>query len=261
METNYNRNTETPETEKPWAGKFSNLKSGRLFGGLIIITVGILLLIRQMGFDLPDWLISWEVLLIVLGLYVGVRHSFRGPAWFILIALGSIFLIDDFDPTLSVRQYAFPVAIIIVGLIVMLRPKSSKFSSAKIWEDTTTPAVNDPLSPDDVIDSVSIFGAIKKNIISKNFRGGEITTIFGGSELNLTQADSHGRIVIEITQIFAGTKLIVPPHWRIHAEEVVSIFGGLDDKRPPHREGDYDNNKVLILKGTSIFGGIDIKSF
>jgi hypothetical protein len=86
-------------------------------------------------------------------------------------------------------------------------------------------------------------------------------TIFGGTELNFGQADMNNRIVLDITQIFGGAKLIVPPHWRIHSEEIVSIFGSVEDKRPIVANPTYDENKVLILKGTNIFGGIDIKSY
>ncbi|HEX6891115.1 MAG TPA: hypothetical protein VF141_10480, partial [Chryseolinea sp.] len=83
---------------------------------------------------------------------------------------------------------------------------------------------------------------------------------FGGVEINLTQADITGRVPIEIVQIFGGTKLIVPSHWKIDTEEVVSVFGGLNDKRQVQNTV-MDPSKVLVLKGTTFFGGIDIKSF
>jgi hypothetical protein len=42
---------------------------------------------------------------------------------------------------------------------------------------------------------------------------------------------------------------------------MVTIFGGLNDKRPmPVQTGSADS-KVIVLKGTCIFGGIDIKSY
>ncbi|MBT1689751.1 hypothetical protein KK078_24530, partial [Fulvivirgaceae bacterium PWU37] len=111
-----------------------------------------------------------------------------------------------------------------------------------------------------LIDSVTIFGGTKKVIISKDFQGGSAVTVFGGAEINLTQADIQGRAVLDLVQIFGGAKLVVPANWRIQADEMVSIFGGLDDKRNPATLNP-DDNKVLILKGTSIFGGIDIKSY
>jgi hypothetical protein len=261
METDDRRTLENP----PRPDKHMNFRepsgsrSGRVFGGLIIIAIGTIILARQMGVDFPYWLLSWEVLLIVLGLYVGFRHSFRGPVWIILLLVGSIFLIDDIEPTLRFQKYIWPVILIAVGLIVILRPKKKHIEPFGAWE--SNPVSADPKSPDDTIDSVVIFGGVKRKIISKSFRGGELTTIFGGTEIDLTQADVSRPIDLELTQIFGGTKLIVPAHWRIQSEDLVSIFGGLDDKRAAMLDASVDPAKVLVLRGTCIFGGIDIKSF
>jgi predicted membrane protein len=83
--------------------------------------------------------------------------------------------------------------------------------------------------------------------------------VFGGSELDFTQADINGRVYIDITQIFGGTKIIVPSHWMV-ISDVASVFAGFDDKRI-RTSAPLDNTKILVFKGTSIFGGIDIRSY
>jgi len=105
---------------------------------------------------------------------------------------------------------------------------------------------------------VTIFSSVKKKVFSKNFKGGDVVSIFGGAEINLSQADFNGTIAIEVVQIFGGTKLIIPPHWQIRSE-MVAIFGGIEDKRPPQMH--YDEDKVVVLNGTTFFGGIEIKSY
>src|SRR5690606_41272345 len=98
-----------------------------------------------------------------------------------------------------------------------------------------------------------------RSIFAKNFKGGDLTAIFGGNELNLAQADFTGTAVLEVVNIFGGTTIVVPANWHIK-HEMVNIFGGTDDKRvsaPPENEP----SKVLILNGLSIFGGVEIKSF
>jgi hypothetical protein len=40
---------------------------------------------------------------------------------------------------------------------------------------------------------------------------------------------------------------------------MVAVFGGIEDKRPPQMT--YDEDKVVILNGTTFFGGIEIKSY
>ena len=84
--------------------------------------------------------------------------------------------------------------------------------------------------------------------------------VFGGVEINLTQSDINGRAEIEVVQMFGGTKIIVPPHWKVQSDELVCIFGSLEDKRQI-AGSTVDPNKTLVLKGTCIFGGIDLRSF
>jgi predicted membrane protein len=242
--------------------------SGRALAGVLIITVGVLLLADRSGaINLPEWLVSWPMILITVGTYLGVRHGFRGPAWIIMILVGSIFLVGEINDELDFRNYTFPLIVIAIGLVMIFRPqkknrekwrKSMQDMKADITSATTS---NARATSDDFLDTVTVFGGVKKNIISKTFQGGELTTFFGGTELNLTQADVNGRVVIEITQMFGGTKLIVPPNWRIKSDDMVAIFGGLDDKRPTQNEMVYDNEKVLVLRGTCIFGGIEIRSY
>ncbi|MES2848283.1 MAG: LiaF domain-containing protein, partial [Bacteroidota bacterium] len=109
------------------------------------------------------------------------------------------------------------------------------------------------------LDATAIFGAVKKIIVSKNFRGGDATSIFGGSEIDLSKADINGTVKIDVTAILGGVKLIVPPHWTVR-QDVTAIFGGVDDKRDTYNVVTAQN-KVLILDGTAFMGGIEISSY
>ncbi|HWK59341.1 MAG TPA: hypothetical protein VNQ80_18510 [Parapedobacter sp.] len=114
------------------------------------------------------------------------------------------------------------------------------------------------LTNDDYLKSTAVFSDVKKTVISKRFQGGEIVNVCGGTDVNLIQADIQQPIVIDVFQLFAGTKIIVPAHWKIQSE-VVSVFGEVDDRR--FSQGTpYDDQKVVYIKGTSLFGGITIKN-
>ena len=95
-------------------------------------------------------------------------------------------------------------------------------------------------------------------MLSKNFKGGDVVAFMGGTEINLTQADFNGRVMIDTFNMFGGTKLIIPADWEVQSD-IVAIFGGVDDKRPPATNA--VPNKVLHLDGTCIFGGLEIKSY
>lgn len=250
--------------------------------GFLLIIIGGVLLAKQVGVPIPLWMFNWHFALILLGLLVGIRHGFRHAIWLILILVGSYFLIQDYYPALGIRQYAWPLGIIAVGLFFIFRPKNhykriwweqweEQYKDAKSWQRkserkeqwkkykeayTTTTGY----SSEDYLDVVSILGGIKKNILSKNFKGGEAVSILGGIELNLSQADINGRVVLDLTQVLGGTKLIIPPHWDLRSELSVSVLGSIDDKRSLENVI-IDSNKVLVLKGVSVFGGIDIRSY
>lgn len=256
MET-YNKNTGTSGQASENIPIEHN-RSGRIIGGLIVVVIGVVLLARKAGMDFPNWIFSFETLLIALGLYLGFRNSFKGFGWVIPILIGGFLLIDDFYPYYDISNYTWPLIIIGLGLFIIFRA-GKKTRDWKKWDAGLSTTEN---GMDDYLDSTVVFGGVKKNIISKNFRGGEAVTIFGGTEINLTQADVNGVIVMDLTQIFGGTKLIVPPHWKIQSKDLVAIFGGVEDKRPLLSNPLTDDmNKVLILKGTCLFGGIDIKSY
>ncbi len=252
METQDNNNTGL-STEN----SNGNFRNGRALGGIVIVVVGTLLLIDRMGMDLPGWLFSFPMIPIAIGIYIGARQRFKNLNWLIPVAFGVAFLIFN-EVDIDAHQYIWPAIIIAVGLAMILRPTRSR-RSEKYWQEFGKQ--NSERSSEDYIDSTTIFGGIKKNIISKDFKGGESFCMFGGAEINLMQADINGRVVIELTQIFGGTKLVIPPHWKLQSEEVVSIFGGLDDKRPIVQNTSIDDSKVIVLRGTCLFGGIDIKSY
>lgn len=113
---------------------------------------------------------------------------------------------------------------------------------------------------EDYVESTSFMGGVKKNVLSKKFKGADITNVFGGAEINLSQADMESTATMELTNVFGGTKLIIPPHWEINSE-LVSVFGSIEDKRPIQPNTAMGEAKILVLRGTTFFGGIDIKSY
>lgn len=240
---------------------------GRVWTGLFIVGAGVLLLAFKLGAPLPERIFSWPLGLIAFGLLLCLRHNFRSPAGLILILIGTLNFVDRLNPGLRLHEYIAPLVIICIGLIVAFRPRRScgfgrrwkeKYANDpnQRWNRVEDEKKNDNA---DYINSISVFGGVKKNILSKNFKGGEITCFMGGAEFNLSQADIQGQVVLEVTQVFGGTKLIVPANWHIKSE-VVTVFGGMEDKRPL-QAGNMNYDKVLLLIGTTVFGGIDIRSY
>ena len=254
-------------------------RSGRVLAGLIIVCIGMVFLLRQMGFFFPGWVFSWPMILIAIGIYSGAHNSFRNRGWLVVVGIGLIFLAPDVLPEVNLWRFSFPALIIFVGVMIMFGSRRKKWKDEEwykneykdkwkdeyknhwkdSWKDYSNPNINPGTnSYDDYLEIVSVFSNLKKMVVSKTFKGGDIVNIFGGTELNLTQADIQGTVRLEAVQIFGGAKIIVPRNWKV-VSDMVAIFGGMDDKRMPN-DSEMDPTKVLIIEGVSIFGGIDIIS-
>jgi predicted membrane protein len=241
-----------------------------VFPGLFLLAIGALLLSKQMGTVFPDWLFTWQALLIAIGVFLGLRHGFRGGAWAIQILVGSVFLVEEMNPAIHLKKYIWPLILIGIGLLIIFRPSRcrrwrhsrrfrEKFEKWQQSGNNYVPEGPDTYSKEDYVDVTSIFGGVKKIIVTKNFKGGDITNFMGGTELNLSQADIQGTVTIDATNIFGGAKLVVPASWDVKSD-ATAIFGGVEDKRDLHAIKP-DPNKTLIIDGTCIFGGIEIRNY
>ena len=95
-------------------------KKGNLWAGLVLIAVGALLVSRQFGVYYPEWIFSWEMIVVVIGILVGMKSGFRDYGWAIIIGIGLIFLFDDIFQEMPVHQYGWPILITAVGVFVLM---------------------------------------------------------------------------------------------------------------------------------------------
>lgn len=256
----------------------------RIWTGLGLLCAGILLWSYKMGAPIPHWVFTWPVLLITIGFLIGIKSRFHNPGAFIMMLVGGVFLIDQAVPELNFHDYILPAVLIGVGLIYILKPRKTwSHRIERHWENPRRPPFSSPYPKNPVegtpstpsnsavagstvtgddseyLEINAVLGGVKKLILSKNFKGGEINSFMGGTELNLMQADIQQPVVLEVHNIFGGTKLIVPANWDVK-NEVTAVFGGIDDKRNLNT-GIPDAGKTLILKGTCVFGGIEVSNY
>jgi hypothetical protein len=118
--------------------------------------------------------------------------------------------------------------------------------------DATTPELDA-----DEIDLVVTFGPLDFRSEASAFRGGSVTTWFGGGTLDLRGAtlDPAGA-TLRTNALFGGGNLIVPDDWRVEPH-LVGI-GGAGDSRPDGNPP--EGAPTLRLEGTAIFGGWGITS-
>ena len=258
METNNNLN-QNPQQQPQQLRK----KKRSLFG-LVIIGIGVWWLLSRMDIlSVPPWILSWPVILMGVGIFQLVASEFKKKGGYITLAAGALFFVKqqrllpaEFDP------YFWPVVLIGVGLAVFIgRNRSSKFEKKMDeWADHKAAHPNAELDNSETLDSLVIMGGTHKDIISKNFKGGEITCIMGGTELYFGKADLQQEAIIDVTVLMAGIKILVPQNWNVNIN-TTNILGGVDDKRHRHLESPVEKNKSLTITGTVMMGGIDLQSY
>ena len=268
--------------------RINNNDGGMIFG-FIILAVGVLILLRKLDVFYPDWLLSWPMILIGVGVITLVKHEFKSFFGIMMLGLGMYFLLErEFNFDFGVQRFIFPIALIFVGiyLITQKRKEQQALSDIqdKINSKSTPPATSSEYSKTEdtssfssqasggksyagmsgvsgtsYSDRVSIMSGINKRMLTKDFQGGKLTAAFGGIDLDLTQSDFSGIVNLQVDVIFGAIKLVVPPHWDVRVE-VTNIAAGVEDKRA-YRQAEVDPDKVLVIRGTVFFGGLEIKSY
>jgi len=253
--------------------KFTDNNSSRVWTGVTIMVVGLVLFLRNQGVDIPSWIISWPMLLIVIGLLVGYKRNFNGGGWLAMVLIGGFFTLGKITDY-SFSKYYFSLAFIALGLFLIFKPKRlgkrklnamrekqmADFTDVNQTANSAEGYVRTDVEDNDILDSVNVFGGSHHKIFSKNFKGGDVIAIFGGCDINLTQADFVDTITLDVVALFGGCKIIVPPGWEVKSE-VTAIFGGMDDKRTVGPVSTEATRKIVIIKGVALFGGVDIRNF
>ncbi len=240
--------------------------TGHVWTGIFLLVIGGIALARSMGVPVPRWLFSWQMLLIAIGLFIGIKKGFRDGGWFVPVLIGGAFLLNEFVLEGQIRRHIWPIILIIIGFLFLIRARGRNWQVCREEKKDEMGNLGDGFfesdreyTEDDVVKSTCIFSGAKKVILSKHFKGGELVNIFGGCEIDLTQADMTSPAVVDVTAIFGGATLVVPSNWAIRSE-AVTIFGGIGDKRKimPSNESPA---RTLVIRGTMVFGGMEIKSY
>jgi len=55
--------------------EIKNSENGRIIGGIILVGAGVILLLKTTGIFFPEWLFSWPMILILVGIYSAFKQG------------------------------------------------------------------------------------------------------------------------------------------------------------------------------------------
>jgi len=219
-------------------------------GGGIIVVVGLLLLLNNLGIlhirDIWDF---WPLILVVFGVAKIVKscspaHVLWGS---VLAGVGALLLLDNLSMFHLNFNFVWPILLIAFGLTKLLSAQSrQRFRTAGGPE----------MSPSSTL--AAVFSGGKRRITTPDFRGVDILALFGGFEVDLRGSRIEvDQAVIDVNAMFGGVKVVVPDNWTVTVQGF-GMFGAFEDKTIPPRVDPNVKPQHLIITGVCIFGGTSI---
>ncbi|MBI5709398.1 MAG: hypothetical protein HZC42_03715 [Candidatus Eisenbacteria bacterium] len=226
--------------------------TGRLIFGLFVIVMGVLFTLDNLGLaDAGEILRWWPLALIAYGVarlsgfccrqsaVPGALFTLVG-AWLLLHSLGYVRLgFGDLWP------------LVLVGLGAAMVGGALRRSRI---------AAAGGVPGEDISSTLSAFalwsGSVRK-VVSQEFRGGDVTAVMGGHEIDLRAAKMPaGSAVIDLLVWWGGVEIRVPEDWRV-SNEAFPFMGGIEDAtKAPAGEV----RGTLVLKGLIVMGGVEVKN-
>lgn len=226
----------------------------RILAGLVFLFFGLLLLMKWAGvdipFEIPSDLISWKTILMALGLFF-LASGNRSTGLVMLLIGGVFFIRDRYDFTLQeIAMVVIAVLLVLAGLFLLfpkLLAKRRKAFTAVTDTDSTMRAIH-------------IFSGGTRFVKSESFAGGEVVCIFGGADIRFSgSALAPGSNTLHVSCIFGGCDIYVPEDWTVKLD-TTNLFGDASDKRLSQSENiEKPPEKVLVIKGIALFGGVEVK--
>jgi hypothetical protein len=221
--------------------------------GLIVIALGLLFLLGNLNvLPLHSWWQLWPVAVIAVGVTRLLDSSSlnQQAAGLVMIAAGGIFLAATFDLVPWSVFDLWPVALIGLGLIKMCEQVGPSRRERASWRMAERSELNE---------GFAVFSGFERRVTTPDFHGGEYSVIFGGGEIDLREAGMEAdAAIIHVTAVLGGLQFRLPANWLL-VNEVVGIFGGVEDKTCVP-SSDAPGLKRLIVRGPAIFGGVSFKN-
>jgi len=136
------------------------------------------------------------------------------------------------------------VVILIIASIVFLATNEAQNAENR-------PAVNG----DSSFSSYAFLSGVETRNNSSSFRGGSASAVMGGAKLDFRDAVMEGdQATIDVSAIMGGVELYVPRNWEV-VNHIMPVLGGVENHTDQR-----DTNKRLIVEGTVLMGGLEIRN-
>jgi len=224
-----------------------------IFFGAIVVAVGVLLLLDNLGiFRFRDVWQYWPVLLVAWGVSRIVDSNSPSGYVFggVVTLIGAFLLLDNLDIISFNFAVLWPLLLIAFGISVLVKAlERNRFAGA---------GGQSPPSP--VVGTHAFFSDNKSASDAQDFQGGQATAVFGAARFDLRNASmSVDEARIDVNVVFGEVEVRVPETWVVINRASV-LFAGVNDKTIPPRADPSVKTPRLVITGSVVFGGINLRN-
>lgn len=221
----------------------------QLLMGLIIIAVGVVFTLDNLGMvEAERYLRYWPAGLIAIGgLKLWQSRGGGGAVAGLLFIIAGTWLLLDMLGIVTVSVWElWPLVLVLFGASMVWQGLRGRRRDAS---DKSTDA-------NATISALAVLGGVARGNNSRAFRGGDLTAVMGGCEIDLRQAAIDGEAIIDVFAMWGGIEIRVPEDWTV-VGRVMPLLGGFEDKtRPPQGATTHR----LVVRGLVIMGGVEVKN-
>jgi predicted membrane protein len=245
--------------------------TGRMIAGGLLIFLGVLFTLDNFGVvEAGDIFRYWPLFLVGFGLLkvAQARYSEQRLGGVVMIGIGSLLLLRTLHVISFHMRDVWPIALVIGGGLLVWRSARRRDPDAVLTSARgQLPHSESGLAPAEAgggytLNEFAFLGGGERIIRTPDFRGGEVTAVMGGFEIDLRGAGIVGdEAVLEVFTLWGGVEIRVPEDWIVQIQ-ATPILGGISETvtgpavpAPPSS----GPRKRLVIRGTAIMGGVEVK--
>jgi predicted membrane protein len=213
--------------------------NNKKIGGIVLLFIGGSFLLDRFAIFSNSGFIGkyWPLAIIFLGMYLHNEKDMSEKNSLVVIGLGILLLLRN----LGVFSF---ISFGLIWAVALIAGGIYLFTSQ-----------NDGAENNGDLKIFCLFSGVDNKNLSKNFNGGNIFVMFGGADLDLSQAEmsQEEQVTVDVFCMFGGVEITVPEQWNAE-NHVFPIFGGVENKI----QNKDENKKQLRLSGFTAFGGVEL---
>ncbi len=224
-------------------------KKSNILWGLVFIAIGIIIGLNSLEItNINLFFDGWWTLFIIIPCFIDLFKDKNKTGNIIGVIIGILLLLScqdfiDFD---LIWKLMIPIIFVIIGASLIF--KESFYKKTESLKKISSK------SDFQMKEYCSTFSSQTVNYDHEEFKGCELTSVFGNIKCDLRNANISKDVIINTTSIFGTIDILFPDNVNVKVEQT-AIFGGVSNKTKFKEDTKY----TIYINATCLFGGTDLK--